>query len=86
MPDETDVPGIENFVFDDNNQERKSWKFGKLSIPRSEVVYFTQIFVVLIIIAGCFARLWFVTTCEETTLWAALLTGTVGYVLPNPKK
>ena len=37
--------GIENLVFDDQNQERRSWRFcNNVSLPRSEVMFFAQIF------------------------------------------
>ena len=39
--------GIENLVFDDQNQERRSWRFcNNVSLPRSEVMFFAQIFLI----------------------------------------
>ena len=32
--------GITDLVFDDQNQERRSWRFCNSRLPRSEVVYF----------------------------------------------
>ena len=35
--------GITDMVFDADHQERRSWRFCNSRLPRSEVVYFTQI-------------------------------------------
>ena len=66
-----------NFVFDDNNQERQSWK--------SLVVFSSLFFVILVILACCIVRITLAKTCEETTVWIAILSSTVGYILPSPK-
>ena len=36
--------GITGLVFDDQNQERRSWRFCNSRLPRSEVVYFTSFY------------------------------------------
>ena len=38
--------GITDLVFDENQQERRSWRFCNSRVPRSEVVYFTPIFII----------------------------------------
>ena len=74
-----------NFDFDDNNQERQSWKcFGK-TCNRSLVVFLSQFFVILLILACCIKKITLFATCEETTVWIANLSSTVGYILPSPK-
>ena len=35
--------GLNDLVFDEENHERRSWKLCNSRLPRSEVVYFTQI-------------------------------------------
>ena len=79
--------GIENLVFDDQNQERRSWRFcNNVSLPRSEVMFFAQIFLIAFVVTVCSTKLlFFQTSCEESTLWFALLSGAVGFALPNPK-
>ena len=74
-----------NFVFDDNNQERQSWKFFGQTCNRSLVVFLSQFFVILLILACCIVRITLAETCEETTVWIAILSSTVGYILPSPK-
>ena len=39
--------GLNDLVFNEKNQERRSWKFCNSRLPRSEVVYFTQIVLIL---------------------------------------
>ena len=74
-----------NFVFDDNNQERHSWKCFGQTCNRSLVVFLSQFFVILLILACCIVRITLAETCEETTVWTAILSSTVGYILPSPK-
>ena len=74
-----------NFVFDDNNQERQSWKCFGQTCNRSLVVFLSQFFVILLILACCIVRITLAETSEETTVWIAILSSTVGYILPSPK-
>ena len=46
-----------NFVFDDNNQERQSWKCFGQTYNRSLVVFLSQFFVILLILACCIVRI-----------------------------
>ena len=39
--------GITDLVSDAEHQERQSWRFCNSRLPRSEVVYFTQIFIIV---------------------------------------
>ena len=74
-----------NFVFDDNNQERQWWKCFGQTCNRSLVVFLSQFFVILLILACCIVRITLAETCEETTVWIVILSSTVGYILPSPK-
>ena len=86
MTDHTDKElQLGNFVFDDNNQERQSWKcFGQMC-NRSLVVFLSQFFVILFILACCIVKITLAKTCEVTAVWIAILSSTVGYILPSPK-
>ena len=78
--------GITGLVFDAENQERQSWRFCNSRLPRSELVYFTQILIILFLITVSLIILVFSKLdCEESTFWFSLLSCTVGYALPNPK-
>ena len=78
--------GINDLVFDAEHQERRSLRFCKSRLPRSDVVYFTQIIIIIFLITVSLAKLvFFSLDCEESTIWFSLLSCTVGYALPNPK-
>ena len=85
--DQLDTGGaIADLVFDDNHHERRSWRFCNSRILRSEVVYFTQNFIIIFLIIFSLVKLvFFQLECEESTFWFSLLSCTVGYALPNPK-
>ena len=85
--DQLDTGGAKtDLVFDDNHHERRSWRFCNSRIPRSEVVYFTQVFIIIFLIIVSLVKLvFFQLECEESTFWFSLLSCTVGYALPNPK-
>ena len=86
MGDECDKQlNLGNFVFDEENHERKSWKFFGRTCNRSLLVFMCQFFDIVLILACAIVRLMLSTTCEETTVWVAILSSTVGYILPSPK-
>ena len=86
MGDECDKQlNLGNFVFDEENHERKTWKFFGRTCNRSLLVFMCQFFVIVLILACAIVRIMLSTTCEETTAWVAILSSTVGYILPSPK-
>ena len=88
QPEDTIDAGraITDLVFDENHQERRSRRFCNSRVPRSEVVYFTQIFIIIFLIGISLVKLvFFKLDCEESTFWFSLLSCTVGYALPNLK-
>ena len=48
---------LDKIVFDDNNEERKSWSCLGQTCSRSLIVFLFHFFVVLLIIFGCFWRI-----------------------------
>ena len=84
-PDATLV--TEFFVYNETNSEKKSWKFcNNVTLPRSEVAFVAQMVVILILLTFCILKLSFTKlSCEETSVWFSILSGLVGYVLPNPR-
>ena len=78
--------GITDLVFDAEHHERLFWRFCNSRLPRSEVVCFTQIIIIIFLISVSLAKLvFFSLDCEESTFWFSLLSSTVGYAIPNPK-
>ena len=65
---------ITDLVFDDDHHERRSWSFCGLRIPRSEVVYFTQVFLIIFLITVSLVKIVFfqLCFCEESTFWLQL--------------
>ena len=60
--DQKDSPagiGLNDLVFNEENQERRSWKFCNSRLPRSKVVYFTQIIIILFLIGVSLIKLVF---------------------------
>ena len=78
---------VKDFVYDSNESERKAWKFcNNINLPRSEVVFFVQMFVIFSLITLCIIKLAFSSsTWEETSVWISIMSSLVGYILPNPR-
>ena len=85
--DEPDATIVTEFVYNETNSEKKSLKFcNNVILPRSEVVFVAQMVVILILLTFCILKLSFTKlSCEETSVWFSILSGLVGYVLPNPR-
>ena len=49
------------------------------------VIVFVPIFVIVSMLVCAIVRFMLSTTCEETTVWVAILTSTVGYFLHSPE-
>ena len=85
MGDHPENPlNLGNIIFDDKNQERQSWKCLGHSCNRSLVVFLSQFLVILTILACAITRITLAKTCD-TTVWIAILSSTVGYILPSSK-
>ena len=85
MTDQEDNINLGKIVFDDNNQERKSWNCLGQTFSRSLIVFLSQLFVILLIIFGCFWRIHLLKTCDESTVWVGSLCSAAGYILPSPR-
>lgn len=59
-----------------------NWRMCGYSFPRSEVVFITQMLLVYVVTITALINL--TTGSEHHTLWTALLSSCLGYVLPNP--
>ena len=85
MTDQEENINLCKIVFDDNNQERKSWACLGQTCSRSLIVFLSQLFVNLLIIFGCFWRIHLSKTCDESTVWVGILCSAAGYILPSPR-
>ena len=85
--DEPDATTVTDFVYDLNKTEQKSWKCCfDATVPRSKVVFMSQMVIVLILLNFCLYKLSLrQLSCEETSAWFSILSDLVWYVLPNPE-
>ena len=79
--------GIGSMESNEENSVRSLWKFcNSITLPRSEVVFFTQATLIFILVIASLLKLTLDRPpCEEMSVWFSLLFGAVGYILPNPK-
>lgn len=62
---------------------RDSWRFCGYGLDKTQVVYFSQIIIIYIIIITCILNLSLKN--GDSNLWTALLSSSLGYLLPSPK-
>ena len=77
--DQVDAVVEENY-FKKENSSKSSWKFcNQTTLPRSEVVFFVQMFVILQLISLRVVKLTVLKpNCEETSVWISILSSLVG--------
>ena len=85
MIDQEDNINLGKIVFYANNQEKKSWACLGQTCSRSLIVFLYQLFVILLIIFGCFWRIHLSKTCDESTVWVGILCSAAEYFLPTPR-
>ena len=85
MTVQEDINNLDKNVFDDNNQEQKSWACLGQTCSRSLIVFLFQLFVILLIIFHCFWTFHLSKTCDESTVWVGILCSAAGYILPSPR-
>ena len=61
---------------------RSMWELFGRSLPRTEIIFFAQIFLIYAVVVVALVNLTREHSSEK--LWIALLSSCLGYVLPNP--
>ena len=84
MTDQEDKFNLGKIVFDDSKQERKSWACLEQTCSRYLVVSLTQLFRISLIFFGCFWKIRFLKTGDESTDQMGNLCSEAGYILPSP--
>ena len=79
MTAQEDNFNLGEIALNDNNQERKSWSCLGQTCSRSLIVFLSQLFVILLIMFGCFWRLHLSKTRDESTVWVGVLCSAAGY-------
>lgn len=64
------------------SSDKEVWNVFGYSLPKPEVVYFSQIIILYIVITVCLVNLCIQNGKSE--LWCSLLSAAIGYMLPNP--
>ena len=85
MTDQEDSIFLGKKVFDDYNRERKSWACLQQTCSRRLIVFLSQLFVILLIIFGCFWRTHLSKICDGSTVWVRKLCSAAGYILFSPR-
>ena len=62
--------------------DEHGWCCSGSRVPRAEIVYFAQIFLIFIIVTASIYNL--SRQLGDQQLWTALLSSCMGYLLPNP--
>ena len=61
---------------------QSNWNFFGRAVPKNEIVFATQTLMLYIVIIVCLIDL--TRGREDSNLWTALLSSSLGYMLPNP--
>ena len=59
------------------------WSILGKKLPNKEVVFFTQVILLYVIIITCIVNL--SRGAPDSNLWTCLMSSSLGYLLPNPK-
>ena len=65
------------------SDEGERWSMICGKIPKQQAIYFCQIIVVFTVVIASIVNLSF--SDSQQALWASILSGSVGYILPAPK-
>ena len=66
-----------------NTSNRSHWNVLGVPLPKAEFVYFTQVLLIYIIVITAIVNLTLYR--DDGKVWTALLSSSIGYLLPNPK-
>ena len=84
--DVTDCIALDDIVFTDQNVERPAWTFCGSKLPRSEAVFIAQVFIIITVTLFCVYKLASHISCEESTIYIALLSSCGAYLVPSPNR
>lgn len=59
------------------------WLVCQRKIPKEEVIYFAQVILIYVVVLACIVNI-SIGDDVNHTLWSSLLSGCLGYMLPNP--
>ena len=78
--------GANSYIEKESSGKSAGKFFTQTTRPRSEVVFFMQIFVTLVLITLCIVILGKLeSNCEKSSVWISILSSLIGCSLPNPR-
>jgi len=66
----------------ESDSSPNKWNIFHWTLPKSEIVFFAQVFLIYAVVITAIVNL--TIGNSDSKLWTALLTGHIGYLLPNP--
>ena len=63
----------------------RSWSCCSRRVPKEEIVFFCQVILVYIVAGIALSQIALKPDGPQTTLWTALLSSSLGYLLPAPQ-
>jgi hypothetical protein len=75
---------VNDIVFDHDNNERRSWIFFGRKVARSQAVFIFQVLIVATTVTVSLVNLTLEGSCESKSFWIALLSSSIGWILPSP--
>ena len=85
VEEEEEKEGVRDQIDADNVLRRRTmWRVMGRRVPKEEIVFGSQICVVLIVVLASIYNL-SVGDKKQSELWTALLSSCLGYILPNPR-
>ena len=69
---------------DRSSSSHTNWKWMGYKFPKGEAVFFSQVIILYTVVLACIVNLSIVGNEDKDTLWVALLSSCLGYMLPNP--
>ena len=66
---------------DTSNQEGERWYILGKSVPKQEIVFFSQVIILYILIFTCIINL---SLNSSSQIWTSILSTCIGILVPNP--
>lgn len=75
---------VQETVGSSEGSQTANWQMFGQKVPKSEIVFFVQVILVYIVAITSIINLTLNNNSENGKLWTALLSSSIGYILPNP--
>lgn len=65
-----------------SSSSHQDWQVLGVKVPKNEVVFFSQIIILYVVIITCIVNL--SIDAKHNEVWIGLLSSSIGFLLPNP--